>query len=148
MKVRDRLFMETEDSCAICGVRGEDRLTVHHLDSDRGNNEYDNLVLLCHNCHHQLNNRKGLASRAVEDRKRRLICKTLTQYGLNALKMADRSDDGVVAMPFLLYHVVALGYMEQAEQQMGYGSLTVTARFVVTEKGRRLLSKWKLEDGP
>jgi hypothetical protein len=27
-------------------------LAVHHLDEDRANNAVDNLVWMCHNCHH------------------------------------------------------------------------------------------------
>ena len=51
----------------------------------------------------------------VTERKRHLIMKTLTQYGVNALKMASRNEFGMVGMAFLLYHLVDLGYMQQEE---------------------------------
>ena len=50
MKTDDLIYYETDDSCAICGAKGIDNLSEHHIDSDRSNNEYDNLIVLCHNC--------------------------------------------------------------------------------------------------
>ncbi len=74
------------------------------------------------------------------------MAKTLTTYGLNALKLADRNDFGVVAMPFLLHHLVDLGLMTQKEEQMGYSDndkhITATARFEITEEGRRIFKCW------
>ena len=46
-------------------------------------------------------------------------------------------------MPFLLYHVVDLGYMTKEEEQMGYGEQDdATARFAITDSGRALVRKW------
>jgi len=40
------------DKCARCGYNEFScSLQVHHKDSDRDNNNLDNLVLLCANCH-------------------------------------------------------------------------------------------------
>lgn len=143
MLLDDWLFAETDDTCAICGIRGTKILTIHHIDGEHSNNVYDNTIILCHNCHIQYNQKKGLTRDQIENRKRHLIIKTLTQYGLNALKIAKRNGFGVVAMPFLLYHLVQLGYMEKQETQMGYGMQEdVTARFTITENGCRLLQKW------
>jgi hypothetical protein len=143
MEIHERLFVETDDSCAICGIRGIGVLTEHHIDADRSNNTYHNLIVLCHNCHHAHHNGKGLTNRQIVDRKRHLIQKTLTTYGLNAMKIASRNGFGVVAMPFLLYHLVDTGYMTKEEEQMGYGEEEdATARFAITERGRSLLSKW------
>jgi hypothetical protein len=59
------------------------------------------------------------------------------------MKIASRNDFGVLAMPFLLYHLVDIGYMTKEEEQMGYGEQEdATARFAITECGRSLLSKW------
>jgi len=67
----------------------------------------------------------------------------MTTYGLNALKIARRNGFGVIAMPFLLYHLVDLGYMTKEENQMGYGDQKdATARFAITEKGKAVLDKW------
>jgi coproporphyrinogen III oxidase-like Fe-S oxidoreductase len=143
MNLHEQLFVETDDSCAICGLRGIGVLTEHHIDGDRSNNTYDNLIVLCHNCHHAHHQDKGLSTQQIEDRKRHLIQKTLTTYGLNAMKIASRNNFGVVAMPFLLYHLVDTGYMTKEEEQMGYGEQEdATARFAITERGRSLLSKW------
>ena len=59
------------------------------------------------------------------------------------MKIAKRNDFGVIAMPFLLYHVVDLSYMTKEEDQMGYGKQSdATARFAITEKGISILNKW------
>ena len=143
MKTSDLIYVETDDSCAICGVKGIDILSEHHIDNNRTNNEYDNLIVLCHNCHHKITKNKGLSKDKIEDRKRHLIHKTTTTYGVNALKIAKRNNSGVVAMPFLLYHLVDLGYMTKEEDQMGYGEQSdATARFAITESGKELLRKW------
>lgn len=143
MKLSDRLFAETDDACALCGFRGRENLSEHHIDQDRANNDYDNLIILCHNCHQRFHQNKGITEQQILARKRNLILKTLTQYGLNAMKIANRNGFGVVAMPFLLFHVVDLGYMSKEESQMGYGDQEdATARFVITNRGRELLRKW------
>ena len=59
------------------------------------------------------------------------------------MKIADRNNFGVIAMPFLLFHLVSLGYMKKEETQMGYGDQDdATARFAITESGSNLLEKW------
>jgi HNH endonuclease len=143
MKLNDLLFIETDDACAICGVRGPQILAIHHIDGNHQNNVYDNAIVLCYNCHSQYHQNKGLTLGEIENRKRHLIQKTLTQYGLNAMKIADRNNFGVVALPFLLYHLVPLGFMTKEENQMGYGDQKdATARFAITTSGRDLLKKW------
>ena len=143
VKIEDRLYLETDDACAICGARGIQILTIHHIDDDPTNNAYDNQIVLCHNCHSRYHQNKGLSAAQIEARKHHLIEKTLTTYGVNALKIAHRNNFGVVAMPFLLYHVVDLGYMSKEEDQMGYGAQDdATARFAITDRGRTLLQKW------
>ena len=37
MDVTDWVYLETDDSCATCGARGDHLLTVHHIDGDRSN---------------------------------------------------------------------------------------------------------------
>jgi len=59
------------------------------------------------------------------------------------MKIAKRNDFGVIAMPFLLYHLVDIGYMTKEEEQTGYGEQNnATARFAITEKGGSILTKW------
>jgi len=38
--------------CVCCSTSDKRVLTVHHKDVDRKNNNVDNLIWLCHNCHH------------------------------------------------------------------------------------------------
>lgn len=143
MNTEEYLFFETNDSCALCGERGIEKLTVHHIDCNENNNEYDNQIVLCHNCHHRFHDNKGITQEQIIDRKRNLILKTITQYGLNALKIAYRNNFGVVAMPFLLYHLADLGFMSKEEDQMGYGEQEdATSRFSITDKGKILYEKW------
>jgi len=143
MKLEDFLYTETDDSCAICGKKGIHILTIHHIVVNPTNNVYDNTIILCHNCHNQHHQDKGLTRKDIENRKKHLIQKTLTQYGLNAMKIAKRNEFGVIAMPFLLYHLVQLEYMTKEENQMGYGDQEdATARFAITERGKDLLLKW------
>ena len=57
---RPRAFKAYGKVCLNCGYsRHERMLDVHHIDSDRSNNELDNLVVLCVWCH-------GLETRGVE----------------------------------------------------------------------------------
>jgi hypothetical protein len=41
MKLDDRLYSETDDTCAICGLRGISVLTIHHIDGNSRNSVYD-----------------------------------------------------------------------------------------------------------
>jgi hypothetical protein len=143
VKLKDRLYSETDDACAFCGLRGLNILTVHHIDGNSSNNTYDNLIVLCHNCHQMHHQEKGLTEDTIRQRKFHLIVKTLTQYGVSAMKIASRNNFGVIAMPFLLYHLVDLGYLTKEENQMGYGDqVDATARFAITATGQALLERW------
>lgn len=48
MNIRDALLHEYYYRCAVCGG---DRPRVYHIDEDHSNNELDNLLPLCPNCH-------------------------------------------------------------------------------------------------
>ncbi|MDQ3564784.1 MAG: hypothetical protein M3436_11795 [Pseudomonadota bacterium] len=53
-------YLETEDSCAYCGHKDLRSLTIHHLESTTPKNEdYDNKMVLCHNCHQCHHEDKG-----------------------------------------------------------------------------------------
>lgn len=143
MKIKDYIFAETDDSCALCGQKGLQNLTEHHIDENRNNNEYENLIVLCRNCHCRFHEKKGITKKQIETAKRRLIIKTFTHFGVNALKIAKRNNFGVIAMPFLLYHLVDLGLMTKEENQMSYGDQEdATARFAITQKGIEFYEKW------
>ncbi|WP_022665641.1 HNH endonuclease [Desulfospira joergensenii] len=141
------LFHETDNACALCGARGSEILTIHHIDENREHNHYDNLIVLCHNCHNPYHdpNKNIPTKEQVFGRKRSLIHKTVTTFGINALKIAKRNNFGVIAFPYMLYHLCELGYMKKEETQMGYGKIEdATSRFSITEGGINLLNKWFL----
>ncbi len=148
MRLKDRLYIEADNACAACGARSLKALTIHHIDGDPSNNEYENQIVLCHNCHTIHHERKGINKRQVIEMKRRLILKTMTVFGLNALKIADR-EGKVFAAPFILNHMVDLGYLELVgTSQLGANKDSiphvVEAVFQTTRKGSRVLKKWRL----
>ncbi len=44
--------------CRLCKSKDVRVLAVHHLDENRSNNTLNNLVWLCHNCHHLVHHHK------------------------------------------------------------------------------------------
>ena len=147
-QVEDRLYLETENGCGICGQRDIRALTIHHIDHDEAesNNSYENLIVLCHNCHNIYHQSKGISKDEIVVAKRRLILKTLTPFGISALKIASRKKI-VVGAPFTLFHLVELGLLEQVEeisfQSDDEGNeICMEAIFNITSKGDALLKKW------
>jgi hypothetical protein len=154
----DLLFIESEDACANCGLRDVRALTVHHIEQQNPKNEaYDNKIVLCHNCHTCHHNGKGPTKADIEEIKARLIVKTLTRLGLNALKRAYRSNF-VIAMPFTVDHLVEWGYLQHIEdlalweddesepRYLDKGvQVASEASYSITDRGRALLDKWKLK---
>ena len=52
---RRNAFLAYSHKCAICGYEDEeDVLEVHHIDSNRKNNNISNLIILCPICHKKL----------------------------------------------------------------------------------------------
>lgn len=49
-KTKKRLFSMRGKRCQIC-KRDSVQLCVHHIDMNRRNNEYENLQILCQQCH-------------------------------------------------------------------------------------------------
>ena len=142
----DLLFIETDAACAYCGLKDTRALTIHHLDQSTPKNEkYDNKLVLCHNCHHCHHQSKGASADDLKTIKRRLIFKTMTVPGVNALKQAYRRN-GVVAMPFLVNHLVEFGYLRQGEaiRSDGIGTkdeIVTDAVYHLTDEGRALVEK-------
>lgn len=46
--------------CRLCKTRDERVLAVHHIDQNRKNNSVENLMYLCHNCHHLVHHYPGV----------------------------------------------------------------------------------------
>ena len=144
-KVEERLYAETDGGCAICGIRDQRVLTIHHIDhkNKKPDDSYDNLIVLCHNCHTSYHQGKGLKISEIKKIKKRLIQKTLTQFGINALKEAKRKES-VSGAPFLLSHMLEMGYLRFHELLMGDPDRFDICIYVITKKGEDLLNKWKL----
>lgn len=156
----DLLFGETDGGCANCGLRDARALTIHHLEQTTPQNEkYDNKIVLCHNCHCCHHEGKGPTAAELKEIKRRLIVKTLTRLGLNAMKRANRRSV-VVAMPFTVDHLVEYGFLKHLKDVTvwvedetqdptvaveGPGRVVVDAEYSITDDGRKLLEKWELK---
>lgn len=133
---------ETEGNCAICGWHRPEDITVHHIDGNSTNSVYENEILLCHNCHKRHHDRKGLSDAEIRRKKGVLMLKTLTPYGVSALKIARRNPEGVVGTPFLLHHLIDLGLLTEEDTLMGYEGLSVQSVFAVTDRGKALVDEW------
>lgn len=67
-KLKGKLLRENlvENKCALCGISSWNEkpltLQLHHIDGNHDNNSFDNLQLLCPNCHSQTDNYCGSAN--------------------------------------------------------------------------------------
>ena len=51
--------------CTLCGIDDIRVLAVHHVDENRNNNRVENLIWLCHNCHHLVHRYKGIKEKLM-----------------------------------------------------------------------------------
>lgn len=51
LEYRDKSIRHYGNTCEHCGYDDLDILHVHHIDKNRENNELENLIVLCPNCH-------------------------------------------------------------------------------------------------
>ena len=58
VKIREYVFERDKNTCQKCKGIGT---TVHHIDHNDRNNSFDNLILLCNNCHLDLHRPKELS---------------------------------------------------------------------------------------
>lgn len=61
-----RRYKQNELYCELCGIDDGD-LEVHHKDHNRHNNEMDNLIKLCQNCHKRVHNGWHVGKRSMPD---------------------------------------------------------------------------------
>jgi HNH endonuclease len=140
----EMLFQETDGSCAYCGIKDYRVLTTHHIVQQEPKDEsYDNKLLLCHNCHHLYHQDKGPSLEDLQNIKKRLISKMLTQQGINALKTSYRKGF-VFASPYLINHLLELNLMRLKEHHMTYDSddHVIQGIYELTENGRNFCEKW------
>lgn len=141
------LFSETDGACAYCGIKDYRVLTIHHIIQQEPKDEsYDNKIVLCHNCHHLYHQGKGPSQNDLFAIKKRLICKTLTQQGVNALKEAYRNGL-VVASPYLVNHLVESQFLKFTEYLSSYENdrQIIDAVYELTDKGKKFTEKWSLK---
>lgn len=151
--VKDRLYLEADNGCGFCGLRDARALTIHHIEHDgKVDNSYDNLLVLCHNCHTTYHRHKGISKAEIVSVKRRCILKTLTPFGLNALKIAYRKRY-IAGTPFTLVHLVELGFlkkegvnhtMEIRHDDGTSVSIEMGVLYEITSKGKDFFKKWRL----
>lgn len=151
--VKDRLYLETDNGCGLCGLRDARALTIHHIEHNGTiDNSYDNLIVLCHNCHTIYHQHKGITASQIREIKRRLILKTLTPLGFNALKLCKRKNF-IAGNPFTLSHLVELGFLKKVgvnswvgiEDDEGNEShIEMDVVYEMTEKGKSFCQKWRL----
>ncbi|OGD20065.1 MAG: hypothetical protein A2W03_00090 [Candidatus Aminicenantes bacterium RBG_16_63_16] len=146
MTIKERVYLETDNSCANCGIKGKENLSIHHIDRDRTNNAYENLIVLCHNCHHRVTLEKNITQDQIAEIKKFLIYKTLTPFGINAVKLAYRKKHGeVVGMELILNHLVDMGYLKKIGWALKGGIKDESEElsvFEITDEGRLLHDRW------
>ena len=147
--VEEILFSETDGSCAYCGIKDYRVLTIHHIIQKEPKDEsYDNKIVLCHNCHHMYHQKKGPSQDELCNIKKRLIYKTLTQQGINALKEAYRKGF-VVASPYLVNHLIELRFLKYSGTISSFGdekqSVDVDVIYELTNEGKQFTEKWDIK---
>lgn len=60
---RQKVLSLYKNECSLCKNLGETGLDIHHVDLNRENNHFQNLMILCKSCHRSIHNqlRKGLS---------------------------------------------------------------------------------------
>jgi len=51
---RAKLFLWCDRHCCFCGKKCTTNIEIHHIDEDTSNNDIDNLIPLCFDCHGEL----------------------------------------------------------------------------------------------
>ena len=75
-EARARLLLWCARHCCFCGKACRTNIEIHHVDGNRSNNEIDNLIPLCFDCHGELTrygatHRRGMKYRFLEIKTRR-----------------------------------------------------------------------------
>ena len=59
-QLKIRLLSQRGIKCEKCGYNKTEILEIHHKDKNRNNNNLDNLILICPNCHSEEHHFKKL----------------------------------------------------------------------------------------
>ena len=148
--IRDLVLQEAGYQCAYCGHRDGLNLSMHHIERERdgGSTDFYNLIALCFNCHNRVDETNSITDKEIRRLKRHLVHRRLTQPGVNALKLAHENRGGVIALPFLVQHLLDEDLLNYVDYQMATdtatGEIEITALYTITDKGIDLLEKWIL----
>lgn len=52
--LQKQVFQEAASCCAFCNEKSVPALEIHHIDEDRTNNAFENLILVCSTCHSKI----------------------------------------------------------------------------------------------
>ena len=63
LRIRREIKIKCRGLCCICHARG---IQIHHIDEDNTNNNIDNLVPLCLECHNHQSTSGGFVSRLTD----------------------------------------------------------------------------------
>lgn len=74
---KNKILQKRGNKCELCNI--PEPLTVHHKDGDRGNNNPENLIVLCFNCAGMVHYGKNLTTEQLELRKQLLPKETIRQ---------------------------------------------------------------------
>ena len=66
MNMAARVKFASDRTCCICRERGK-RFQIHHIDGDPGNNEFENLVVLCLEDHDRTQSKGGFGRKLDAD---------------------------------------------------------------------------------
>ena len=66
-----RVYQEAGSKCVFCPEADVASLQIHHIDEDRANNDFENLILVCANCHTKIT-RRVLSEADVRIKKRQV----------------------------------------------------------------------------
>ncbi|MCF8009451.1 MAG: HNH endonuclease [Halanaerobiales bacterium] len=87
---RQKVYKRADDSCELCdGISG---LQIHHIikKSQGGNDDLDNLILLCWNCHHGTKGVHGRDGHALDLRLKLNLQERLFDKGLKEKEVREK----------------------------------------------------------
>lgn len=58
LEISDKLLFEANRTCCICQIPGKSA-QIHHIDLNSSNNDYDNLIVLCLECHNDVHTKNA-----------------------------------------------------------------------------------------
>ncbi|MDT4969545.1 MAG: hypothetical protein QOJ64_4282 [Acidobacteriota bacterium] len=101
-KTKKLIYQEANSTCPFCGERDVNVFELHHIESRAagGNNEPENLILVCSNCHSKIT--EGVISRhevhkAKANMQRRSLRRGAARSTSNVIQFERSINQGIVA---------------------------------------------------